>query len=219
MHPSTHSHPSEVSPLPFNSSFCWFPFQISDMRMKTKPLFKKEHSPASAQGDHLGLSLSHLICNSSLEKYCDFRCHLRLCLNLSKNLSASSENHFSFIWGRCLLTVWKSHRFKNNIQGCLHAFERTSMQQVPEPKRGTLVVIRTPGKCGGFLKNTFCRTGAYINNRRHFSAFLSSQCVPSNGFREWTDPKNEAKYAVDASLLIGDMGMDVDILETVKHAS
>lgn len=91
------SCPSEDGPVPFNSSFCWFSFQISVMRMKTKAFFKKELYPTNSQGDPLGLSFSHFIFSSSLENYCDFRCDFRLSLNMMKYLSVSSENHFSFV--------------------------------------------------------------------------------------------------------------------------
>lgn len=178
------SCPSEHSLVPFNSFFCWFPFQISVMGMKTKAFLKKENYPTNAQGDHLGLSFSHFICNLSLENYCDFRCHLRLCWNLSTYLSASPESHFSFIWGRYLLTLWKKHRFKNNIQGCLHASERNSLQHVLEPKWGTLVVRRTLCKCEGFPTKHFLQDwGLHKQQKNIFCISVSLQCVPSNGFR------------------------------------
>lgn len=94
------------------------------------------------------------------------------------------------------------------------------MQQVPEPKWGMFVVRTTLCKCGGFPTKHFLQdVGLHKQQKKFLCISVSSQCIPSNGFREWTDPKNKAKYALDDALLIGDMGMDVDILETVKHAS
>lgn len=74
----------------------------------------------------------------------------------------------------------------SGMQTCLW---RDFLQQVPEPKWGTLVVSGTLFKWGAFPQNILCRIRAYINSR----FFFLHLCFMMMCSQQWFQRVNRAK--------------------------